>query len=233
MEQKKPKIMFNVTLSKTFSYPKSVLERGGEKEDAIHKASFDIYKTLDEIINNKFEEVQVDKLFKFDCVEDKGFSFKITEKKSDTNVELEEVINHLALIDLEKEYGILNIEENPSLFVYDEGLLANDLEGNPQIIREDGWILRDTIEDKYQKLRGKYSKLLRTFNKPKLVTPSRRLNALSDSHRANPTTLSGSSGFTTRITIPTYNLESFINPSTRTTTVTTADGLTHTINLPR
>jgi len=142
----KGKIFYKVRLTKEFKYPKSMLEKGYEQEDARNKAHNDIYKTINEITNNKFEDIQVNTFFETEVKEDKGWKLRSSEEKSN-KVDLEEIVSTFAQTDFEKKFGILNIEENPDLFEFEEG----------------NWFLRANMEKEFSKFKLQYRAKLAKF----------------------------------------------------------------------
>ena len=161
----KGSIFYDVILKKTFTYPKSMLERGAEIENAERNAAIEIEKVIHEIANNKFEQINIQQFFTFETKEKKGW--KLREEPTQIRpVNINDVVDYLAQLDVEKKFGILNIEENPDLF---ECVIQDNAEN---------WFLKPEIEDAFNKVRGQYKNKLKNFFifnvNPDDPTPARR-----------------------------------------------------------
>jgi len=162
----KGSIFYDVILKKTFTYPKSMLERGAEIENAERNAAIEIEKVIHEIANNKFEQINIQQFFTFETKEKKGW--KLREEPTQIRpVNINDVVDYLAQLDVEKKFGILNIEENPDLF---ECVIQDNAEN---------WFLKPEIEDAFNKVRGQYKNKLKNFFifniNPDDPTPVRRI----------------------------------------------------------
>lgn len=144
-----PKIDYVVTLSKKFIYPKSVLEKGYEIQNAKDNAHQDIYTILREIVHNKYEDINIDNIFVTSVVEDTKVVKKPTESYSKKEITIDEAIEFLSIQDLEKKYGIIAPEENPELY---------DFVGTEE---KEAWALKNSIHTELEKIRGKYFKLFK------------------------------------------------------------------------
>jgi len=146
----KNSIFYDVILKKTFTYPKSMLEKGAEIENAERNAAIEIEKVINEIANNKFEQINIQQFFTFETKEKKGW--KLREEPTELKqVNINDVVDYLTQLDIEKKYGILNIEENPDLFECD---INNNVES---------WFLKSEIEDEFSKIRNQHKNKLKNF----------------------------------------------------------------------
>lgn len=169
----KGQIKYEVTLEKKFVYPKSMLQRGDEIEDARYKAFNDFQVIMNEIVNNKFETPISNELFTAKVVENKGWQLRTpTEERNRVNIE--DIISHFAILDLEKKYGLLDVEENPDIFEYSQ---ITPTEGS--------WYLKYNIEDELTALKQTYRKRLRKFLAPPSPAEPRRATLRSRGDRDN------------------------------------------------
>lgn len=160
----KPNITYKVKLTKTFDYPKAMLLKGAEKQDASAKGVRDMQITVSEIMASR-SNVDVSKMFEVECIEDKGY--KLRNKKEEpvyTQLNIQEIVEILATSSLEEKVGLLNIEENPDFFEYEE----------------DTWYLRSDLEKQLEILRNKYKKKLNYFFRGNLRLHSFFNNSLSE-----------------------------------------------------
>ncbi len=173
-EKQKVGITYEVRLVKKFTYPKAMLEKGFETEDARQKSMHDIHKVIHEIVNNKYEDINVSEFFEIDVQENRGWKLRNSEKKTTSKVDLESIIEHFAVIDFEKKNGILSLDENPDLFEFVAASVQVDRMTGNTTPGEDAWYLKQEFEDKLQELKANYAQKLRKFNKANEDQPRRR-----------------------------------------------------------
>ena len=211
-DKKKGVIFYDVQLIRNFRYPKAMLERGDEQNDAYYKAHNDIYKDIHEITTNKFEEVDTHKFFKTEVKQDCGWKLR-NNSENKNQVNLEEIISHFACADFEKKYGILNIEENPDLFEFQ----AEDQEKE----LEECWYLKETLEKELSKIKANYRAKLKKFERKDLEVPRyRRGTPDSRPHAARLTgiydTIRQHSSSTPRITWNAFGSTASSSPTSNT-----------------
>jgi hypothetical protein len=159
----KPKITYKVTLKKDFTYPKSMLMKGDERADAMYKAQEDLFINLNEIVNNRFENIDVTKLFQIECIEEKVFKLRKTNEKPQSSIG--DIAHHLAQMDIEAKYGSLDLEDNPSIFVC-------EVQGNDEI-----WYLKENIERELEKRINEYNRKLNKFKKESFISDNYTLGS--------------------------------------------------------
>lgn len=107
----KPKEMV-VVYKREYRYPFGVLDKNLKTEDAMDKAARDFREDLE---NTDKENIY--QMFNVICKESTRIVFtKVLKSKNKENIDREDLLEKLAMLDLENKYGKVDPEENPSLF---------------------------------------------------------------------------------------------------------------------
>lgn len=112
-----------VTLSRNYIYPSSVLDPSNKREDAIYKAVSDFLYDVSSIPKPE-ENIDMDNIISFfetnikekDIIKTKRPVKINNDKGSIRGMGLETLIRKLAKVAFEEKHGSIDIEENPSIY---------------------------------------------------------------------------------------------------------------------
>lgn len=151
------KTTINVRLTKTYKYPKSMLDKQSYIEDASQKASADFQTDIIEIINNEFIDVDL-KFFKVEIIEEPGFRLRnnpIINNKEILN--MSDICTNLTKYDMEKKYGTLDPEVTPDLYSFKEPIIDVS---NGRVIRAGKFYLKVVYEEMYHQIYNTYANII-------------------------------------------------------------------------
>lgn len=155
----KAKSKIKVNILKSFIYPLSVIDNNQHAKDI---AVTDYLENL-EINSTEESRQKIKDNYEITIVNEKSFKLRKQENQelNDFPLNFKFTLEGLVNYSMEQEYGLLNIEKNPKLFVYESAIKSED---GKEIICEEEWYLHPEIEKVYNKYYSFYSQLLLKIN---------------------------------------------------------------------